>query len=223
MAFEAEGRRPAWGSTPARPEGRAYLQDYAALLDAVSFPSVVIDHRWDVVLANRAFDALFAGVGPHATAMPRDNFLRFVLFHPDAGTVLADHEASWCLPMLAYLADARERHPDDEELTAIRAAVADDPFMDAAYLHGVPHWIRSVGADAVVPDGALRPLHHPDPRWGLTHCRIVGEAPTTLQAMGYSRLTLVLREPRRAPDGRRSALRARRGAGHLRAVPASEG
>ncbi|MER5493620.1 hypothetical protein [Streptomyces sp. NPDC002490] len=221
MAFEAEGRRrTARGNTRTEPESRAYLQDYAVLLDAVSFPSLVVDHRWNVVHANDAFDALFGAVSPHPTADPRDNLLRFVLFHPEAGSVLADREASWCLPMLAHFAEALERHPDDEELRAVRRSIAEDPIMDAAYREGLPRWISAVGAEAVAHDGALRPLTHPDPRWGRTHCRVVGETPRTLQSMGLSRLTLVLREPRRAEPRpvRRGA--ARRGPRHLRAVPA---
>ncbi|WP_444875625.1 MmyB family transcriptional regulator, partial [Streptomyces scabiei] len=109
MAYQAGGRRsvprPVPDSLEAR-EAQAYLQDYAVLQDSVLFPSVVLDHRWDVVLTNAAFRALFNGVGPHPTAMPGDNFLRFVLFHPDAATVLGDHESSWCLPMLAHFATA---------------------------------------------------------------------------------------------------------------------
>ncbi|MGX2993610.1 MmyB family transcriptional regulator [Streptomyces sp. JNUCC 64] len=222
MAFEAEGRRrPAWESTRTGSEGRAYLQDYAALLDAVSFPSLVLDHRWNVVHANDAFDALFGVMAPHPTAMPRDNFLRFVLFHPDAGAVLGDREASWCLPMLAHFAEALERHPDDDELRAVRRAISDDPIMDAAYRDGVPRWIRVVGADAVANDGALRPLTHPDPRWGRTYCRVVGETPRTLRAMGLCRLTLVLREPGRPTEPRPVRRGVRRTAArHLRAVPA---
>jgi hypothetical protein len=88
--------------------------------------------------------------------------------------------------------------------------------MEAAYRHGLPHWIREVGAEAVEHDGAVRPLLHPDPRWGATDCRIVVEAPGTLRDMGYTRLTLVLREARRTmPRGRG----ARRAAPHLRVVP----
>jgi hypothetical protein len=223
MAFKTNGRRrPVRGSTEPEPESRAYLQDYAALLDAVSFPSLVLDHRWNVVHANDAFDALFGAVAPHPTAMPRDNFLRFVLFHPDAGSVLADRETSWCLPMLAHFTEAIERHPDDEELWSVRRAIADDPIMDAAFRDGLPRWIRAVGLDAVANDGALRPLTHPDPRWGRTYCRVVGETPRTLQAMGLSRLTLVLREPIRAPEPRpvRRGAPRRPAARHLRAVPA---
>ncbi|GGX95760.1 hypothetical protein [Streptomyces minutiscleroticus] len=218
MAHQAGGQRPRQRPVPESPETRAYLEDYAALLEAVAFPSVVLDHRWDVVLANGAFRSLFRGVGPHPTAMPGDNFLRFVLFHPDAGTVLDEHESSWCLPMLAHLADAVERHGQDGGLQSIVRDVAQDPIMHAAFRHGLPHWIRAVGPDAVEHDGAVRPLLHPDPRWGRTDCRIVNETPKALQNLGYTRLTLVLREPRRP----RPLRRRRRTAGHLSVVPAVE-
>lgn len=217
MAYQAGGSRPQPRPAPESREAQAYLQDYGALLEAVTFPSVVVDHRWDVVLANGAFETLFRGVGPHPTAMPWDNFLRFVLFHPDAGTVLGEHESSWCLPMLAHFAAAVERHGHDHGLQSILRDIAQDPIMDAAYRHGLPHWIRSVGPDAVEHDGAVRPLLHPDPRWGRTDCRIVGETTKTLQGMGYTRLTLVLREARRSP-----ARRTRRASSHLSVVSTAE-
>ncbi|MGW0816287.1 MmyB family transcriptional regulator [Streptomyces viridiviolaceus] len=219
MAFQAGGRRPAPRPVPATPEAQAYLQDYAALLEAVPFPSLVVDHRWDVVLANGAFRTLFQGIGPHPTAMPADNFLRFVLFHPDASAVLGEHESSWCLPMLAHFASAVERYGHDHGLQAIRRDIAQDPIMEAAYRQGLPHWIRAVGEEAVEHDGAVRPLHHPDPRWGVTECRIVVETPRSLQELGYTRLTLVLRDRRRTPHRER---RTRRAASHLRVVAAGE-
>ncbi|GAA3896260.1 hypothetical protein GCM10023084_56120 [Streptomyces lacrimifluminis] len=222
MAFQAGGQRPAPRPVPEGTEAQAYLRDYATLLDAVNFPSVVLDHRWDVVLSNTAFETLFRAVGPHPTAMPGDNFLRFVLFHPDAGTVLGEHESSWCLPMLARFAAAVERHAQDRGLQAIRRDIAQDPIMEAAYRQGLPHWIRAVGAEAVEHDGAVRPLLHPDPRWGATECRIVGETPKSLENMGYTRLTLVLRETRRPADAARGPRRPRRSASHLSVVPAPE-
>ncbi|MER6349994.1 MmyB family transcriptional regulator [Streptomyces sp. NPDC001595] len=222
MAYQAGGQRSELRPVPKCPEAQAYLEDYAALLDAVPFPSVVVDHCWDVVLANGAFESLFRGVAPHPTAMPWDNFLRFVLFHPDAGTVLGDHESRWCLPMLAHFAAAVEQHGHDHQLQSIRRDIAQDPIMDAAYRQGLPHWIKAVGARAVEHDGAIRPLLHPDPRWGATDCRIVGETPKTLQELGYTRLTLVLREPRRTASAARRRARARQTAGHLSVVPAPE-
>ncbi|MEU6402373.1 hypothetical protein [Streptomyces sp. NPDC046985] len=222
MAFQAGGQRPAPRPVPVSTEAQAYLQDYAALLEAVSFPSLVLDHRWDVVLANSAFASLFQDVGPHPTAMPDENFLRFVLFHPEAGTVLGDHEARWCLPMLAQFAAAVERFGPDRELQAIRRDIAQDPLMDAAYRQGLPHWIRAVGESAVQSDGAVRPLVHPDPRWGATDCRLIEETPAVLQELGYTRLTLVLREARRPAPVPRRPRGTRRPAGHLSVVPVTE-
>ncbi|MGW7278824.1 MmyB family transcriptional regulator [Streptomyces sp. NPDC054844] len=219
MAFQAGGQRPAPRPAPTTPDAQAYLQDYTALLEAVSFPSLVVDHRWDVLLTNGAFRTLFRGAGPHPTAMPGDNFLRFVLFHPDASAVLGEHESSWCLPMLAHLAGALERNGHDNGLQAVRRDIAQDPIMEAAYRQGLPHWIRAVGAEAVELDGAVRPLHHPDPRWGATECRVVVETCKALEELGCTRLTMVLREPRRAPH---RPARPRRAAAHLRVVPAPE-
>ncbi|MER7571105.1 hypothetical protein ACFVP3_04825 [Streptomyces sp. NPDC057806] len=221
MAFQA-GQRSAPRPVPGDPEVQAYLQDCATLLEAVSFPSVVLDHRWDVVLANAAFASLFRGVGPHPTAMPGDNFLRFVLFHPDASTVLGEHESRWCLPMLANFAAAVERQGHDHGLQAIRRDIAQDPIMEAAYRHGLPHWIRTVGEQALAHDGAVRPLLHPDPRWGATDCRIVDETPGVLKDLGYTRITLVLREAPRPARPSRRAGRPRRTAAHLSVVPAPE-
>lgn len=222
MAYQAGGQRFVPRPVPESPEAQAYLRDYATLLEAVPFPSVVLDHRWDVVLANTAFASLFRGVSPHPTAMPHDNFLRFVLFHPDASTVLGEHESSWCLPMLAHFAAAVERHGHDPGLQAIRREIAQDPIMEAAYRQGLPHWIRAVGERAVAQDGAVRPLLHPDPRWGATECRVIEETPRTLQEMGYARVTLVLREVRRDRPGGRGVRGARRTAAHLRVVPTPE-
>lgn len=218
MAYQAGWQRSQPRPVPESLEAQAYLQDYATLLEALPFPSVVFDHRWDVVLSNAAFETLFEGVGRHPTAMPGDNFLRFVLFHPDASTVLGEHESSWCLPMLAHFAAAVERHGQDRGLQSIRRDIAQDPIMEAAYRQGLPHWIRAVGPDAVEHDGAVRPLVHPDPRWGRTDCRIVGETPKALQDMGYTRMTLVLRETRQAAAGARTARATRNGAAELRAV-----
>ncbi|MFG2638334.1 hypothetical protein ACGFX8_31750 [Streptomyces sp. NPDC048362] len=222
MAHQAGGQRPAPRPVPETCETQTYLQDYATLLESLPFPSLVVDHRWNVVMANGAFEALFRGVRPQPTDMPGDNFLRFVLFHPDAGEVLGEHEASWCLPMLAQLRAALESCGHDPELQAIRRDIARDPLMEAAYRQGLPHWIRAVGEAATRLDGAVRLLLHPDPRRGTVECRVVEETPQTLRALGYRRLTMVLRDPRRAPAPVRRARRARAAAAHLAVVPAPE-
>jgi hypothetical protein len=209
----ARTARPAATAPERDPGTRAYLLDHAALMDAVPLPSVLFDRRWEVAHANPAFRALFRGIGPHPTAMPDRNFLRFALFHPDAGTVLADRETSWCLPLLAQLESALEDHGDDEVLNAVRDDIARDPIMDAAYRHGLRHWVRATGAAAFHHDGAVRPLHHPDPGWGRAECRIIDETPATLQDRGYTRITLVPRNGREP-----AAPPAPRGRARLRAV-----
>ncbi|MFF0836367.1 MULTISPECIES: hypothetical protein [unclassified Streptomyces] len=222
MAHQAGGQWPAPRPVPERCEVPAYLQDYAALVEAVPFPSLVVDHRWNVMLANGAYGTLFRGVRPHPTAMPGDNFLRFVLFHPDAAGVLGEHEQGWCLPMLAHLKTALDHSGHDHELQSIRRDIGQDPLMEAAYRQGLPHWIRAVGEAATRIDGAVRLLHHPDPRRGTTECRIVEETPRTLAEIGCTRLTMVLREGRR-PAGAGRRQRRTRGAGaHLTVVPAPQ-
>ncbi|MGW5330614.1 MmyB family transcriptional regulator [Streptomyces sp. NPDC004014] len=222
MAHQAGGQWPAPRPVPERCEVPAYLQDYAALVEAVPFPSLVVDHRWNVMLANGAYGTLFRGVRPHPTAMPGDNFLRFVLFHPDAAGVLGEHEQGWCLPMLAHLKAALDHSGHDHELQSIRRDIGQDPLMEAAYRQGLPHWIRAVGEAATRIDGAVRLLHHPDPRRGTTECRIVEETPRTLSEIGCTRLTMVLREGRRPAGAGRRQCRTRGAGAHLTVVPAPQ-
>ena len=222
MAYRPEGSRSNTGPAPGDSEARAYLADFAALLHTTPHPSVVLDRSWDVVLANPAFDALFARILPHPTAMPRDNLMRFVLFHPDAGSVLAEHESRWCLPMLVHLAQALDEHGQDAKLLAIRRDVARDPIMEAAYQQALPHWLRAVDPAVVQHDGSVRPLRHPDPRWGRTCCRVVYGASQTLDLLGYRHLTFVLREPSVPEPSASRASGARRSSGHLRVVPAAD-
>lgn len=82
---------------------RAFLEEYSVLINAQSLPAFLVDHRWNVRMANSAFHVLFREVNQHPTAMPANNFLRFGLFHPDASQILEEHVA-WKLSMLAQLA-----------------------------------------------------------------------------------------------------------------------
>ncbi|WP_330460800.1 hypothetical protein OIB37_30335 [Streptomyces sp. NBC_00820] len=222
MAHQAGGQWPAPRPVPDSFETQAYLQDYAALVEAAPFPSFVVDHGWNVLMANVAFETLFRGVGAHPTAMPRDNFLRFVLFHPEAGQILGEHEPGWCLPMLAQLKAAVEGHGHDHDVQAIRRDVGHDPIMEAAYRQGLPHWIRAVGESATRLDGAVRLLLHPDPRRGPTECRIVDETPPALRDLGHRRLTMILRDARRPASAPRRARRSAAGGAHLTVVPSSQ-
>ncbi|MFD7839579.1 helix-turn-helix domain-containing protein [Streptomyces sp. NPDC059761] len=209
---------------PQDPAQRDYLCDYAALMEAVPYPSFLVDHRWDVALTNSAFDKLFQSVRPHPTALPDDNFLRFVLFHPDAAAVLEDHEPAWCVPLLAQFAGALAAAPEDEGLSSIRQEVARDPFMEAAYRYGVPHWLSTHGADAAERDGAVRTVRHWDPRWGHVRCRMVAESSRMLDGMGLTRITMILSTPQVAETGpvRGGATAPLHQGPRLRAVPSLE-
>ncbi|MFE3579529.1 helix-turn-helix domain-containing protein [Streptomyces vinaceus] len=209
---------------PQDPAQRDYLCDYAALMESVPYPSFLVDHRWDVALTNSAFDKLFQSVRPHPTALPDDNFLRFVLFHPDAAAVLEDHEPAWCVPLLAQFAAALAAAPEDEGLTSIRREVARDPFMEAAYRYGVPHWLSTHGADAAERDGAVRTVRHWDPRWGHVRCRMVAESSRMLDGMGLTRITMILSTPQGAATGpvRDGAAAPLHQGPRLRAVPSLE-
>jgi hypothetical protein len=189
------------------------------LLEGVPFPSVLLDRAWDVVLANTAFTELFRSVGPHPTAMPGDNFLRFVLFHPDAGQVLADREVRWCLPALARFAHLAEQYGDDPVLQAVRREIAEDPLMEAAYRQGLPHWVRAVGERvAREHDGSVRQLVRPDAERPVRECRLVVETPSAFAELGYERMTMVLPGPDPVPEAPAAPERSPRGRGHLSLV-----
>ncbi|MFF1678379.1 helix-turn-helix domain-containing protein [Streptomyces sp. NPDC058256] len=173
------------------PRTSAFLVDYSVMMDALSLPTVLIDHRWDVKRANNAYLKLFRNVRLHSTAMPTGNFLRFGLFHPDAPSILVDH-MTWRLSMLAQLASTLERHDQDPVLQAIRREVYVHPALRDAYLNDMPNWVLGAGADLVHHEGEVRELRHPDPHLGLQGCRLVEETPRPLQARGLSRITLVL-------------------------------
>ncbi|MEU9761740.1 helix-turn-helix domain-containing protein [Streptomyces sp. NPDC047987] len=169
----------------------AFLGDYSVMMDALSLPSFVIDQRWDVRMANKAYRDLFRDVRAHPTSMPSANFLRFGLFHPDAPGVLVDH-LKWQLAMLAQLSSSLERHDDDAGLQAIRRDVYLCPPLRDAYLTDMPNWVLGSGADLVHHEGAVRELRHPDAHVGLQGCRLVEETPWSLKVLGLMRLTLVL-------------------------------
>ena len=56
MAHQAGGQRSVPRPVPETCETQSYLQDYAVLLESLPFPSLVMDHRWNVEMANGAFE-----------------------------------------------------------------------------------------------------------------------------------------------------------------------
>ncbi|MEV6676380.1 helix-turn-helix domain-containing protein [Streptomyces erythrochromogenes] len=175
------------------PSMDAFLYDYAVMMEALSLPTFLIDQRWEVRMANRAYRNLFRGLRHHPTAMPTDNFLRFGLLHPDASAILVDFQ-DWQLSMLAQLATSLERNDQDTELHMLRREVYLRPTLRSTYLDDMQTWVLGAGADLVHHDGKARIIRHPDPLIGLRGCRLVEETPRPLQARGLARITLVLTE-----------------------------
>jgi transcriptional regulator with XRE-family HTH domain len=173
------------------PAAEAFLDDYSDMLNSLPLPTFLVDHRWDVKVSNQAYRDLFSKVRRHPTAMPTTNFLQFGLFHPDAPAVLADYE-QWQVALLAQLTCSLERHDQDPILHAMRRTVHLHPTLRDTYSRRMPDWLARSGTDLLHYEGAVRVLRHPDPHVGLQGCRFVEETPRSLQALGLSRITLLL-------------------------------
>lgn len=86
------------------------------MIDALEHPSVVYTACWDVVIMNRPFIDVFGGVRRHAMAHPTRNTTAFVLFHPDAPTLLGGNDLEvyrehWLMPALAHFTATRQQYP----------------------------------------------------------------------------------------------------------------
>ncbi|MFE0775609.1 hypothetical protein [Streptomyces sp. NPDC058861] len=163
------------------------------MMEALSLPTFLIDHRWQVKSANAAYRDLFRGLSHQPGAMPSASFLRFGLFHPDAPAILVDYR-NWQLSMLAQLATSLERHDQDVNLRRLQGEVHRHPALRKAYLNDMQTWVLGAGADLVHHEGTARIIRHPDPLIGLQSCRLMEETPRALQARGLTRITLVLTE-----------------------------
>ena len=203
MAFQAGGQRPAPRPGPGTLEARSagYLQDYAVLLDSVPFPSLVVDHRWDVLLTNGAFRTLFQGVEPHPTANPvptSSGSCCSTRTPPRCWATTSRAGACRCSPTSPR---PRSGTPTTPGLHAIRRDIAQDPIMDAAYRHGLPHWLRAVGGGPPGTTAPYGPCCTRTPAWGTTECRLLVETTSVLEEMGCRRVTFVLRETPRPMAG----------------------
>ncbi|GAA0616573.1 helix-turn-helix domain-containing protein [Streptomyces crystallinus] len=193
----AVGRFPRVRQPPAHP-GRtpdkaasAFLADCNVMMDALSLPALLINHRWEVRAANRAYHDLFTGLSAHPGADPAASFLRFGLLHPEAGSILANH-ADWRISLLSALAGAREQYPHDAGLRALHTEVHRRPSLRALCRDSVEGCAPDDTGDLAHSEGPLRVLRHPDPRRGLQICRLVEEIPTRAHTLGLTRLTFVL-------------------------------
>ena len=93
------------------------------------YPAVVVDRRWDIVLANDAAMALLDGVAP-ALLSPRPNALR-VSLHPDGLAARIDNLAEWAHHLLARL-DRQLALSDQPDVAALRRELRSYPNMPDA-------------------------------------------------------------------------------------------
>ncbi|MFJ5817272.1 helix-turn-helix domain-containing protein [Streptomyces sp. NPDC093108] len=166
------------------------LSDYGRMMESLSLPTFLADHRWDVKMTNRAYREVFGAVRAHPAAMPAMNFLRFGLFHPDAPAVMGDHD-SWQLSMLAQLASSLEKHDQDPVLQALRRDVHGHPHLRGVYLNDMPNWILDNGTSLEHHEGPLRNSSWSSTAPEVLTCRLVAETPRALQAVGLTRITFV--------------------------------
>ena len=124
----AAGYAPRYGQTALdAPAMRRVLATLQRMLDAHDpYPGVVIDHRWNIVLANRAASAMTADVSPDALG-PVLNVFRLCL-HPHGLAPRTANFDDWARYLLNQLARTRAHH-DDAELEALAAEIAFYPNL----------------------------------------------------------------------------------------------
>jgi hypothetical protein len=168
---------------------------YQVMIDGLEHPSVVYSECWDVVIMNRPFIEVFGGVRRHAMAHPTRNTTAFILFHPDAPTLLGGNDPEafrehWLMPALANFAATLQQHPEEPRLQAMEQQINQRPALRRAY-ERAPGWIAQNGDIAVNASARL----FFDPRVGkLVHAHVITEAHQGYQSIALQRATFILRE-----------------------------
>lgn len=166
------------------------------------------DHRWNVLVSNKAWSAMFPRRQTPA------NTMRWMLCEPEARTVLTDWDTAWAPRVAPQLRAARAALPYDDVLADLEDEVLSDPDAGPIY--------EAVGDVQVHPDGAERPLWHAEqgPGWVSLYAAAPMSAP-------HARLMMMTfhpgdkprnfhRPPLRAPDPERE-----RTPPHVPGVPGS--
>jgi hypothetical protein len=127
----AAGYAPRYSHTPLDATSMQRIHvSLQRMLDAHDpYPGVVIDHRWDVVLANRAATAMLEGVAP-AALQPSLNVFRLCL-HPEGLATRTTNFDEWAAYLLHQLARLRA-HRGDEQVEALAREVASYPNLPEA-------------------------------------------------------------------------------------------
>ncbi len=129
----AAGYAPAYRETPL--DGQD-MEPIRAALDKIvrshePFPAIVVDRRWDVVVANAAATAMLAdGVAPELLSPPI-NALR-VSLHPDGLARRIENLGQWASHLLQRL-DRQIAASADSELIALGAELRTYPGIEVAH------------------------------------------------------------------------------------------
>jgi len=100
-------------------------------IEAQEWPAYLCDHRWNLVMHNRAASNHFPWM------LYGTNVAVWTLAYPEARTQLIEWERDWALPMIAQLRLHAERWNDDFGLRSIIRTVQADPAIRR--LWGSPH------------------------------------------------------------------------------------
>ncbi|MBY8879778.1 MmyB family transcriptional regulator [Actinacidiphila acidipaludis] len=121
----------ATGLLPAHPldprPGTAVPWPWERVLRTTDEIAYINDVAWDVVAYNTAFARLFRN---HVVP---GNTMRWMLFAPEARTVLMDWEHSWLPLLVPQLRNAVSAHPHNRTLARLQADARLDPAVAAAY------------------------------------------------------------------------------------------
>ncbi|MFF2653150.1 helix-turn-helix domain-containing protein [Streptomyces sp. NPDC058045] len=152
----------------------------------------VADAAWNLITFNREFEALFEG-------NPPTNVLHYMAVDPARHRMLLDWERSWAPWIFPQLRRAVQERPGDPELARLEQLVLADPKAGPLY--------KDTGLVTVPsPDGAQRPLHHPELGDGFVDICSAG----LVNSPGAALAILAWRPGRAGAHRRRHDLRAPR-------------
>ncbi|MEU5239743.1 hypothetical protein ACH4UR_25185 [Streptomyces lydicus] len=167
-------------------------------VDGQPAPTAMMDGAWQVVHCNQPYRQLFAHVSDDPTGhAPTQNWLHYVLFHPDARTTLGNWEDSWLTGTMTDLMVSltRQRGALPDEHLAFIAAIEADPVLNDVYARSVDQHLQiSTMGVTTLGDGDIRTMwlpatSAPTRRAKRTVCVTAG-IPLHSKAQGYCLLTL---------------------------------
>ncbi|MFI2187889.1 hypothetical protein [Streptomyces sioyaensis] len=169
-------------------------------------PTALLDGTWNILACNNAYHRLFAHVPAHPRNSPTQNWLRYVLFHPDARESLGQWQERWLIGAMSDLVTTLVRQQKELSLEHLEILqdIEADPTLSNAYTCRIRRQMREAMA-APLCDGDIRTMRIPsrsDPggaRTDITICITAG-VPLHGKAYGYKLLTLAPQDEQATPS-----------------------